>query len=153
MPTIPHCLERAALIAAGGCAWLALAGAASAATAAAATAAPGAPGASASCDASSSPAERHRCAEDEFLAAGKGYAARYAELSQVLTPIQRERLRRMQATWISYRTAACRFESSGQTQGTAFWSCAARLTRERAAALAAWAACPPGASSCTPPRP
>ncbi len=97
------------------------------------------------------------CASDDFLAAGSVYAERYQALSKRLPAAQRDRLRRMQSAWLSFRTAACRFESGpaagGSVEQYVYWQCAARMTRERSIELDGLARCPEGDIACSPARP
>ncbi len=97
------------------------------------------------------------CAHEDFLAATAGYAQHYRALSMRLPAAQRTRLRRMQTAWIGFRTAACRFESGPTTGGSVYdfvyWSCAARMTRERSADLERLATCTEGDITCTPSPP
>lgn len=97
------------------------------------------------------------CAQDDFLAANGAYAKQYAALSASLGTKQRDRLRKMQGAWLRYRTEACRFESGPSAGGSVYdfvyWSCAARMTRARAAELMAQAECREGDVACTVTRP
>jgi len=96
----------------------------------------------------------NQCAYDDFLAAGAALAAQVRALRVSVPAAQRERLRRLQTAWTGWRTAACRFEAGPAAGGSVhdfiFWSCAARMTRERAAQLAASADCVEGDVTCTP---
>ena len=71
-----------------------------------------------------------------------------------LAPAQQDRLKRTQLVWRMLREASCDFESGGisdgQAQGRLRSDCLARMTRERAQAIRAWAACRPGAAGCAP---
>lgn len=93
------------------------------------------------------------CANDDFLVASADYAAGYSALAKQLPAAQRERLRRMQSAWLNFRTNACRFESGatsgGSAQGYVYWSCAARLTRERSEELVRLATCREGDITCS----
>lgn len=97
------------------------------------------------------------CADQDFLAATAAYAEQYRALSKQLPTAQRDRLQRMQTAWIAYRTASCRFESDpslgGSAQGYVYWNCAARMTRERSAALASMASCREGDITCSAKKP
>jgi uncharacterized protein YecT (DUF1311 family) len=109
------------------------------------------------CGNASTQAAMNQCAQQAFEAASAEYAGRYAALSALLPGDQRIRLRRMQAAWIAYRTAACRYEAGpsngGSAQGLVYWQCAARLTQARAAELAALATCREGDIGCALRRP
>ena len=105
------------------------------------------------CAAATTQAEMNTCANDDFLAASADYAAGYSALAKQLPAAQRERLRRMQSAWLNFRTNACRFESGatsgGSAQGFVYWSCAARLTRERSVELVRLATCREGDITCS----
>jgi uncharacterized protein YecT (DUF1311 family) len=111
----------------------------------------------AECAVASTQAALNACADEVFLAASAAYAEQYRALSEQLPTAQRQRLQRMQTTWIAFRTAACRFESGptsgGSAQGYVYWNCAARMTRERSAALAAMASCREGDITCSAKKP
>lgn len=113
---------------------------------------PASAAASADCAVAVTQADMARCAYEDFLSAGAVYADRYAALAAKLVPAERDRLRRMQRAWIGYRTAACTFESGaaqgGSVQSQRNWTCAARMTRERADELGRIAGCREGDLSC-----
>lgn len=96
----------------------------------------------------------NQCAYDDFLAASAALAAQVRALRVSVPAVQRERLRRMQTAWTAWRTAACRFEAGpvagGSLHDFIYWSCAARMTRERGAQVAASADCVEGDVTCTP---
>lgn len=105
------------------------------------------------CTAATTQARMTECAYEDFLAATAGYSASYKTLAdQVGSRQQRDQLRRTQKLWIEYRTAACKFESSGaqggSAQGMVNWQCAARMTRARTDELAKLVSCPEGDVSC-----
>ena len=54
------------------------------------------------------------CAYEDFLAASAGYAEGNKAVSDKLSGKQRELFRRTQKAWITYRTAACDFQSSAK---------------------------------------
>lgn len=97
------------------------------------------------------------CAQEAFEAATAVYAQRYAELAALLPSQQRAHLRRMQSTWLAYRTAACRYESGptngGSAQGLVYWRCATRMTEQRSVEMAALAQCREGDITCAVRRP
>ena len=104
------------------------------------------------CAAPTTQVDMNRCAYEDFLVANGAQAAVLKRLTQALTMPGRQRLRTAQKAWIAWRTAQCEFESSGSSGGSAHelarWSCTARLTRERTAALETLATCPEGDIAC-----
>ena len=96
--------------------------------------------------------EMNRCAYEDFLVANGAQAAVLKGLDQGLAAPDRQRLRTAQRTWIAWRAAHCEFESGGSSGGSARelarWSCPAKLTRERIAALEKLATCPEGDIAC-----
>ena len=100
--------------------------------------------------------EMTQCAYDDFLEASAAYAASQAAFSKRLPSAQRAKWLRSQSSWLKYRTAACDFESSAVAGGSlkpfVNWRCAARLTRARAAEVAARATCREGDVACAGPR-
>ena len=109
---------------------------ASMASAFAAEAAAASPG----CDAPLTTAAMRECAYEEFLVASEAMAQATQGLRERLPPARSSSLLRMQKAWLAYRTEACRFEATAAQGGSLApvlqWRCAARLTRERAQALA-----------------
>lgn len=109
------------------------------------------------CIGATTQAALNTCASDDFLVASAGYAAGYSALAKQLSVAQRELLRRMQSAWLNFRTNACRFESGatsgGSAQGYVYWSCAARLTRERSVELVRLATCREGDVTCSVKKP
>lgn len=105
-----------------------------------------------SCANASTQAAMNDCADQDFLAAGADYSARYQALSARLTAGSKTALRGTQKAWLAYRTAACNLESSGLQGGSAQAmvraQCAARMTRARAAELAQLARCTEGDVGC-----
>ena len=97
------------------------------------------------------------CADEDFLVANGEYAQQYRSLSQQLPKAQHDQLRRTQTAWLNFRTAACRFESGaaagGSVQHYVYWTCAARMTRERSAELARIGTCREGDITCTAKKP
>ena len=79
----------------------------------------------------------NQCAYDDFLQASAADAASLAALSKGLPPSQRTKLLRTQSSWLTYRTAACDFESRAAEGGSlkpfVNWRCAARMTRQHTA--------------------
>lgn len=128
---------------------LACAGMASAQPAAAPAAAPG------DCNRPVTQAQMNACAYEDFLLAQAELAATQQRLQQGWSSTQRDGLRKVQKAWLQFRTEACAFESSaaagGSVQPMLQWQCAARMTRERAAALAATVNCPEGDLACVRP--
>ncbi len=111
----------------------------------------------ADCAAPRTQAQMNFCAEEDFLAANASYAEQVKALQKGLPAARHASLRRMQSTWLAYRTAACRFSSApvagGSAQGLIYWNCAARMTREHAGVLQAMAACREGDLACGRTRP
>ena len=104
------------------------------------------------CSAPTTQADMNRCAYEDFLASNGEQAAVLMGLTQGLAAPDRQRLRTAQKAWIAWRTAQCEFESGGSSGGSARdlarWSCTAKLTRERTAALDKLAHCPEGDIAC-----
>ena len=104
------------------------------------------------CTAATTQARMNECAHEDFLAATAAYAASYQAVAGKLIPKQKDQFRRTQKLWIQYRTAACNFESSGVTGGSAQamvkTQCDARMTRARTAELEKLASCQEGDLSC-----
>lgn len=100
-------------------------------------------------------AQLNACAYEDFLLAQAELAATLQRVQQGWAGSQRDGLRKVQKAWLQFRTEACAFESSGAAGGSAQpmlqWQCAARMTRERAAALAATVNCPEGDLACVRP--
>jgi uncharacterized protein YecT (DUF1311 family) len=107
------------------------------------------------CAAAVTQADLSRCAYEEFLSANAEYAAAYKTLSAGLPQKRRDNFRRMQKSWISYRTAACDFEAAasagGSVQEMVRWMCVARMTRVRTRELVALGQCKEGDVTCTRP--
>lgn len=70
--------------------------------------------ASVDCAAASLQGEMARCAYEEYLAADRIYAERYADLAAGLRAVQRDRLRRMEQAWVGYHAA--RLFSAGMSK-------------------------------------
>lgn len=107
------------------------------------------------CSAAVTQADLARCAYEEFLSANADYAAAYKVLADGFPQKRRGNFRRMQKSWIAYRTAACDFESAasagGSVQEMLKWQCGARMTRARTQELVALAQCKEGDVACTRP--
>lgn len=116
-------------------------------------AASGAKGMAIDCANALTQAQLNACAHEDFLAAQAALAAQLHRVQQRHDPTQRAALRRVQRAWLAYRTAACDYESlaaaGGSVRPMLQWQCAARLTRERTAALARAQECVEGDLSCT----
>lgn len=95
------------------------------------------------------------CAYEEFLEASAAMSAQLRRIELGLPPPRATAWRRLQKSWLTYRTEACSFESGASAGGTVQpmlqWRCAARLTRARAAELAQAANCREGDLTCTRP--
>ena len=96
------------------------------------------------------------CAYEDFLAATAGYAERGKAVARQLSDGPRRLFLRSQSAWLTYRTAACDFESSAVQGGSAhsmvMWQCAARMTRARSLELATLGNCPEGDIACVRPN-
>ena len=96
------------------------------------------------------------CAYEGFLEASAGMAQQLRRIEAALTAAQRPHWRRVQKTWLTYRTETCQFEASAVGNGSAKpmvqWQCADRMTQQRTAELARAAACPEGDLACPIPR-
>ena len=92
------------------------------------------------------------CAYDGFLDASAAISHQLRQVESVLQPAQRTAWRRVQKAWLTFRTEACRFESSAVKHGSASpmvqWQCATRMTRQRSADLSRLLACPEGDVAC-----
>lgn len=128
---------------------VATAGGAAAQPAAAPSAAPG------DCNRPVTQAQLNACAYEDFLLAQAELAATLQRVQQGWSSTQRDGLRKVQKAWLQFRTEACAFESSSAAGGSAQpmlqWQCAARMTRERSAALVASVTCPEGDLACVRP--
>ena len=106
------------------------------------------------CASASTQAALNACAYESFLAASAEMGPQLQQIESALTPPKRTAWRNVQKTWITFRTQSCQFESSAVQGGSARpmvqWQCAARMTRERTAALARLASCPEGDITCSP---
>ena len=93
------------------------------------------------------------CAYEEFLEASAALSAQLGRVESGLPAPRKSAWRRLQKSWLTYRTEACSFESGSSAGGTVQpmlqWRCAARLTRARASELAQAANCREGHLSCT----
>ena len=99
----------------------------------------------------------NECAYQEFLEASAGMSRQLRDLESRLDPAQHSPWRRVQKTWLMFRTEACKFESSALIGGSARpmiqWQCTARMTRQRAVELERLAACREGDIACPAQRP
>ena len=106
------------------------------------------------CASASTQAALNECAYENFLAASAEMGPQLQQIESALTPSRRTAWRNVQKTWLTFRTQSCQFESSAVQGGSARpmvqWQCAARMTRERTAALARLASCPEGDIACSP---
>lgn len=116
-----------------------------------------APAPRADCSAATTQTQLNACAYEDFLAAQAEMAAQLQQVQERYSPAQRTALRRVQRAWLEFRTQACAFESlaaqGGSAQPMVQWQCAARITRERTAALARLQNCPEGDLGCVRPAP
>ena len=107
------------------------------------------------CQTAATQAELNACAYEEFLVTQAEMADQLKPLQATYSAEQRAALRRVQRAWLGFRTEACSFESRGgglsSAQPMRQWQCAARMTRERTAALARMANCPEGDLACVRP--
>ena len=106
------------------------------------------------CASASTQAALNACAYESFLAASAEMGPQLQQIESALTPSRRTAWRNVQKTWLTFRTQSCQFESSAVQGGSAGpmvqWQCAARMTKERTAALARLASCPEGDIACSP---
>ena len=106
------------------------------------------------CASASTQAALNACAYESFLAASAAMSPQLRQIESALTPPKRNAWRNVQKAWMTFRTQSCQFESSAVQGGSARpmvqWQCAARMTRERTAALARFASCPEGDIACAP---
>ena len=106
------------------------------------------------CASASTQAALNACAYESFLAASAAMSPQLRQIESALTPPKRTAWRNVQKAWMTFRTQSCQFESSAVQGGSAGpmvqWQCAARMTRERTAALARFASCPEGDIACAP---
>jgi uncharacterized protein YecT (DUF1311 family) len=94
----------------------------------------------------------NRCAHEAFLHAFAVLSRQLQKLDAGLAPVQRQRWRGVQKSWLAYRTQACGFEASllgsGSARPMVQWQCAARMTRERATELSRFMTCTAGDLAC-----
>ena len=106
------------------------------------------------CASASTQAALNACAYESFLAASAEIGPQLKQIESALTPSRRTAWRNVQKAWLTFRTQSCQFESNAVEGGSAGpmvqWQCAARMTRERTAALARLASCPEGDIACSP---
>lgn len=106
------------------------------------------------CASASTQAALNACAYESFLAASAAMSPQLRQIESTLTPPKRTAWRNVQKAWLTFRTQSCQFESNAVEGGSAGpmvqWQCAARMTRERTAALARLASCPEGDIACSP---
>lgn len=104
------------------------------------------------CASASTQAALNACAYESFLAASIEMGPQLKQIESALTPSRRTAWRNVQKTWLTFRTQSCQFESNAVQRGSAGfmvnWQCAARMTRERTAALARLTSCPEGDIAC-----
>ena len=110
--------------------------------------------AAAPCDPAAPQGRQNQCAAAAFVAESKALESAYAGYRAQLGPAQKDRLKRTQLAWLVLRDASCDFESAGgaggPAQGRVLSDCLSRLTRERAQALRAGAACKAADAGCAP---
>ena len=96
------------------------------------------------------------CAYEEFLEALAGMSRQLRLIETALTSAQRSQWRRVQKSWLTYRTETCQFEASAVGNGSARpmvqWQCADKMTRQRTAELFRLTTCPEGDLACPVPR-
>ena len=106
------------------------------------------------CASASTQAAMNECAYESFLAASAAMSPQLRQLESAMAPSRRTAWRNVQKAWLTFRTQSCQFESNAVQGGSAGpmvqWQCAARMTRERTAALARLASCPEGDIACSP---
>ena len=106
------------------------------------------------CASASTQAALNECAYESFLAATVATGPQLKQIESALTPSRRTAWRNVQKAWLTFRTQSCQFESNAVQGGSAGpmvkWQCAARMTRERSAALVRLASCPEGDIACSP---
>ena len=106
------------------------------------------------CASASTQTALNACAYESFLAASAEMGPQLKQIESALTPSRRTAWRNVQKAWLTFRTQSCQFESNAVEGGSAGpmvqWQCAARMTRERTAALARLASCPEGDIACSP---
>ena len=106
------------------------------------------------CASASTQAALNECAHESFLAASAAMSPQLQQIESALTPSRQTAWRNVQKAWLTFRTQSCQFESGAVRGGSAGpmvqWQCAARMTRERTAALARLASCPAGDIACVP---
>ena len=106
------------------------------------------------CDPVAPQGRQNQCAAAAFVAESKTLESAYADYRAQLGPAQKDRLKRTQLAWLVWRDASCDFESGGgaggPAQGRVLSDCLSRLTRERAQALRAGAACKISEAGCPP---
>jgi len=104
------------------------------------------------CTAAATQTDLNRCAGEAFKSADSVLNQTYKGLMGSLSPASAARLKSAQRAWIGFRNAECSFQSNGKDGGSiapmASANCAASLTRQRSAQLAAIASCPEGEVSC-----
>jgi uncharacterized protein YecT (DUF1311 family) len=109
------------------------------------------------CNNATTQADMNTCAYDDFLAANAVQAAALKAYSAGLSTADRARWRAAQRAWLDWRSAHCAFESGAAAGGSARemlrWRCAARLTRERTAAIGQLAHCAEGDLACPARKP
>ena len=106
------------------------------------------------CASASTQAALNECAYESTLAASAEMDSRLQQIESALTPPKLTAWRNVQKAWLTFMTQSCQYESSAVQGGSAGpmvqWQCAARMTRERTAALARLASCPEGDIACSP---
>ena len=106
------------------------------------------------CETATTQGRINQCAAAAAVTENDALERAYEAYRDSLAPAQQDRLKRTQLVWRMLREATCDFESGGisdgQAQGRLRSDCLARVTRERAQAIGAWAACRPGAAGCAP---
>lgn len=94
------------------------------------------------------------CAYEEFLEASAVMSRQSQAIEAGLKPAKRVSWRRLQKTWLTFRTEACQFESNAVAE-VSFrpmiqWQCSTRMTKQRTAepsrltCLGSEVACPAG---------
>ena len=95
------------------------------------------------------------CAYEEFLEASAALSAQLVRVESGLSAPRKSAWRRLQKSWLTYRTEACSFESGasagGSVQPMLQWRCAARFMRARTAELVQAADCREGDLTCARP--